>query len=238
MKRLLILLLLAVALTACAVAAPASAPSIDVQATEVVEGCGVGSVCVTITPVPSPTCPCPTCPAAGPTPTGTPAATATAQPSKPACWDPYLDTLGVTVERRNGSYRLIAAWTTTDGQWDPVIACAKQWQKDTLGGDHNAFGRAQVSNDIALPETFALIWPGGGDTRLPEADGWANMPMTGHNWDPAGGPGSYTMFFFGGDKLVGFDMPNNRHVSFFGVWQYVTPGSALKAYDAQIMGGQ
>ena len=181
MKRGLTLLAVMVALTACAVAAPASV-MVDEPATAEL-------VCYTVTPTPCMVCP--TCPAAGPTPTGTPAATATpVVPDKPACWDPYLDTLGVTVERRNGEWELVAAWTTTNGQWDPVIACAKAWQTDQLGGDHSFFARTQIDNALPMPnQTIALVWPSGGDTRTTDATGWKNLPMAGQGWNPANGPG-------------------------------------------------
>jgi len=226
--------LLAVLLVACSVPVRVVEGQ-GALAEETADGCGPGSVCVTVTPIPTPTCPCPTCPVVGPTPTGTPVTpTATPQPSKPACWDPYLDTLGVTVERRNGEWELVAAWTTTNGQWDPVIACAKAWQTDQLGGDHNAFARAQIDNSLPMPGvTMALIWPGGGDTRITDGTGWNNMPLAGQNWNPANGPGPYTMFVFGGDKLNGFGMPNNQHVSFFGVWQRKP---SLQEFDSKMMG--
>ena len=151
--------------------------------------------------------PCPPCPA-----TPTPPPTATMQPG-PACWDPRLDQAGVTLERRDGGYELVAAWVTINGSWDDVIPCAKKWQRDTLGGDHNAFGRAETPAGSAVNETFALIWGDNqGDTRAPEPDGWANIPIY-------GGGGRYDWFVFGGDKLKGLTLPGNHHWSFFGVWR-------------------
>jgi len=41
------------------------------------------------------------------------------------------------------------------------------------------------------------------------------------------------MFVFGGDKLNGFGMPNNQHVSFFGVWQRKP---SLQEFDSKMMG--
>lgn len=171
---------------------------------------------------PCPECPiCPPCETATPAPTAT--ATATPVPDKPACWDAKLDELGVTVERRNGSLELIAAWTTQYGSWEVVPACAKQYQNDTLGGDHHAYGMALDRNGQPIfereePFAFALVWPDGGDTRQPEPTGWANLILAGQNWNPADGPGPYTLFVYGGDKLVGIGMPHNHHWSFFGVW--------------------
>lgn len=155
---------------------------------------------------------CPPCPTCEPTPTVA-APTATPTPDKPACWDPRLDQAGVTLERRNGSYELVAAWVTVNGSWDDVIACAKPWQRDTLGGDHNAFGRAETRAGSAVMETFGLTWGvNEGDTRTPEPDGWANIPIY-------GGGGKYDWFVFGGDKLHGLNMPGNQHWSYFAVWQ-------------------
>ena len=171
-------------------------------------------------------CNCPPCPA-----TPTPPPPPTVQPGL-ACWDPRLDQAGVTLERRDGSYELIAAWVTINGSWDDVIPCAKKWQKDTLGGDHNAFGRAETPAGSAVNETFALVWPDGGDTRTPEPDGWANIPLY-------GGGGRYTLFVFGGDKLNGLTLPGNHHWSFFGVWrQKATLAEADAARVQQWISGQ
>jgi hypothetical protein len=166
-------------------------------------------VACTVTCPPCPTCePCPT---VEPTP-AVMVPTATPPTTTPACWDPRLDEVGVTLERRNGQYELVAAWVTVNGSWDDVVACAKPWQRDTLGGDHNAFGRAETATGAAIAETFALIWPDGGDTRQIEPDGWANIPIY-------GGGGKYDWFVYGGDKLHGLTMPGNHHWSFFAVWQ-------------------
>jgi hypothetical protein len=94
-----------------------------------------------------------------------------------------------------------------------VIPCATAWQKDTLGGDHNAFGRAETATGAAIFETFGLTWGiNEGDTRTPEPDGWANIPIY-------GGGGKYTWFVFGGDKIHGLVLPGNYHWSYFAVWQ-------------------
>jgi len=156
-------------------------------------------------------CVCPPCPTCEPTATVV-VPTATPAPSKPACWDSRLDEVGVTLERRNGSYELVAAWVTVNGNWDDVPACAKPWQQDTLGGDHHAFGRAETLAGSAIMETFALTWPGTGDTRTPEADGWANIPIFGDG-------GQYDWFVYGGDKLHDLTLPGNHHWSYFAVWR-------------------
>ena len=156
--------------------------------------------------------------------TETPVATTTpAGPWKPAYWDPRLDELGVTVEHRSGRYELIAAWVTINGNWDDVPGWAKQWQLDVLGGDHHTFGRAETPGGNWVSEKFLLVWPhpnyAYGDTRYPEPEGWANLPLGGQNWNPANGPGPYTWFVDGGDKLIGVGMPHNHHWSFFAVWR-------------------
>lgn len=165
--------------------------------------------------------PCPPCPEC-PTPVS-PTATPTVMPT-PApptlLWDSKLSDLGVTVQYVAGArYRLIAAWTTQSGSWDGVPDWARQWQLDTLGGDHHAFGRCLDVGGNAIGKTFMLSWPGGADSRTPEADGWANIPLAGQNWNPANGPGPYTWEALKGDKLVGIGLPLNNHWSFFGVWQ-------------------
>lgn len=141
-------------------------------------------------------------------------------PAKPELWDAYLDEIGVTIERRDGNYELIAGWHTESGNWDNVPTWAKRWQQDTLGGDHHLFGRCEDASGSAQSNTFALIWPGGGDQRGIEPDGWANIPMAGQNWNPANGPGPYDWFCFGGDKVKGLGMPHNWHQSFFFVWRH------------------
>ena len=137
-------------------------------------------------------------------------------PSGPEYWDERLDEAGVTVELRNGEYELYAAWCTKYGNWDDVPGWAKQWQQDTLGGDHNAYGRTESSDGSDWnAEKFALIWGPGeeqGTVRTPEQNGWANVPIY-------GGGGKYDWFPFGGDKLIGLNLPGNHHWSFFGVWR-------------------
>lgn len=158
-------------------------------------------------------------PTAAPVPTPAPTAVPTPVPSKPLLWDPYLDEIGVTVQRRDGDYELIAGWHTENGNWDNVPTWAKRWQDDTLGGDHHVFGRCENDSGHAILNSFGIIWPGGGDQRTSEANGWANIPMAGQNWNPANGPGPYEWFAFGGDKVRGLGMPHNHHVSYFFVWR-------------------
>lgn len=176
--------------------------------------------CPPATPTPVPTCPpCETATATPLPPTATP----TPLPDKPVCWDSRLDAVGVSWLPRDGQYELVAAWVTIFGNWsDPAIpACAKPYQQDTLGGDHNAYGRAETAGGSPIMETFVLGWQDGADSRTPEADGWANIPIF-------GGDGRYEWFPFGGDKLVGLTLPGNEHWSFFGVWR---PKVSLAAVD-------
>ena len=104
----------------------------------------------------------------------------TTEPEEPEYWDSRLDGVGITYEARDGDYRLYAAWLTINGNWDDVPDWAKQWQDDSLGGDHNAFGRCESSDGSWQTETFALTWPDGGDVREPESSGWANIPIYGN----------------------------------------------------------
>jgi len=215
--------------TACSVGSPIAPQKALLEETAVV-GCGPGSVCVTVTPVPSPTCPCPataTCPVGTPTPpvpTATPVYT---PPPTPLCWDKKLDDIGVQIKRRSGDKVLIAGWTTQNGAWTnpdgslAVPACAWQWIQPTLGGDHNVYGRVEDAQGNALVETFVLFWPDGYDTRQPEPDGWANIPMWGQGWNPNLGPGPYGTHFYGSDEVVGLGMPWNNHWSFFFVYRKI-----------------
>jgi len=159
---------------------------------------------------------------AAPTVTVTPTATYEPTPTpyvQKVLWDSRLTELGVSITPSSGKYRLIAAWLTKNGNWDDVPDWAHQWQLDTLGGDHHVFGRCLDAAGNPIAKTFQLSWPGGSDGRTPEADGWANLPMAGQNWNPANGPGPYTWYALNGDKLSGVGMPLNNHWSFFGVWQ-------------------
>ncbi len=234
MKKLIVLLAFALLLMGCVVRMPeivtATPMIVYVKAFDTATPT-VEVVCYTVTPT---VCSCPGTPTSTPAPVTTP--TATPQPSKPACWDPLLNQIGVTVERRNGQYELVAAWTTQDGQWDPVIACAKKWQSDVSGADHHAIGRVETANGMAIQDTFALVWPGGGDTRLPEPNGWMNIPLAGQGWNPSGGPGPYDFFVYGGDKLRGLGMPWNNHWSFFAVWRLKPVITSLHEFDMTIMG--
>lgn len=133
----------------------------------------------------------------------------------------------------------MAAWITENGSWNDVPGCARQWQLDTLGGDHHAFGRAEWAAGVPhMGAGFVLIWPDGGAQRNPEPDGWANLPLgsNGFDWRVTQGPYSTYMFPSQGctDKLVGLGLPypllpwqegsivalGGVHVSYFGVWQW------------------
>ena len=146
-------------------------------------------------------------------------------------WDERLTELAVSVDRRGVDtsqkhWRIIAVWRTRNGSWDDVPTWARQWQQDTLGGDHHAFGRALFADGTLAPQAgFVLGWPDGVDGRTPEPDGWANIPLfAGYN--PAQGPGPYSWAKAGNaEKLVGLGLPHNHHVSFFAVWQEMEPGT-------------
>ena len=143
-------------------------------------------------------------------------------------WDSRLTDLkvsvGGTVDKTKPYWRIIAAWLTVNGSWDDVPAWACQWQLNTLGGDHHAFGRAVFQDgSLAAEAGFGLTWPDGVDTRLPEPDGWANIPLYA-SYDPAKGPGPYSWLKAGNaERLDGLGLPLNHHVSFFAVWQLTEP---------------
>jgi len=142
-------------------------------------------------------------------------------PARILLWDPKLTQLGIGyVPRDAAKYYLAAAWMTSNGSWENVPDWARQWQRDTLGGDHHCFGRIETADGHVIAGLrFLLTWPDGGDERGAEADGWANIPIAGQNWNPANGAGPYTWFVESGDKLAGLGLPLNNHVSFFGVWR-------------------
>lgn len=140
----------------------------------------------------------------------------------PQLWDTRLNDLGVSCEVRNGNRHLKAAWLTKNGNWDDVPSWAKQWQNDTLGGDHHIYVRIEDKNGNAIHDRACMAWPPFGEeegaTATPEASGWSNLIMAGQNWNPADGQGPYVVWVDAGDKLHGLGMPHNYHWSFFGVW--------------------
>lgn len=181
--------------------------------------------------------PCPECPTPA-VPTATPTVVPTATPQT-ILWDSKLSELGVTVQFVSGAkYRLISAWTTENGSWDNVPDWARQYQLDTLGGDHHVFGRCLDVNGNAIGKTFMLSWPDGADGRTPEQDGWANLPLGGQNWNPANGQGPYKWEALDGDKLVGLGLPLNHHWSFFGVWKEVPRVTILDTIMNFLWGNQ
>jgi hypothetical protein len=169
------------------------------------------------------------------TPTPIVWATATATPAasnKPAKWAPFLDVLGVNVQRRSDArYELKEAFATVNGTWDPNpemnFPGVPQWAWDEwvaygLGGDTHMYGIVldKAGNPIH-GVTFVHWWgPGDGDggAFYPEANGWANSKM---------GASGYSSELYGprhwfpldGEKLTNICLLNNRHISVFGVWQ-------------------
>ncbi len=155
-------------------------------------------------------------------------------------WDPRLTQLRATIDGSKVDYsktywRIIAAWITVNGSWDDVPAFAKPYQKDTLGGDHHVFGRALFRDGtVATTAGFTLSWPDGSDGRLPEADGWANLPLQA-GFDPKVTSGPYKWVKFGNaETFAGAGMPftlpwttlqpaGGVHVSYFVVWQEWVP---------------
>lgn len=213
--------------------APAEIASVKVLATVGAQAT-YGPNCIE----PAPTCPWPTVTATN-TPAAPPSPTPTATADAPAIlWDERLSEIGLSVERRAGEYELIAAWLTINGNWDNVPAWAHTWQNDTLGGDHNGFGRFENADGTPIQgATLALTWANDteGDTRISDATGWNNLVISASSptWDPAKQQGPYKLWAFGGDKLVGLGLPFNQHYSFFGVWRR---RASLSQMDAQSFG--
>jgi hypothetical protein len=152
-------------------------------------------------------------------------------------WDPRLTELGITVQPADYEqphWRLLAAWLTVNGSWDDVPDWARQWQLDTLGGDHHCFGRAlDLYGNPYAGAGFVLQWPDGAAQRTPEADRWANIPIeAGFDWTVGAGPYSWAKYG-NADVLMGLGLPypplpwelnaiaalGGVHVSYFGVWQ-------------------
>ena len=157
-------------------------------------------------------------------------------------WDPRLSQLGVTIRDCDKSllhWKMLAAWLTVNGSWDDVPDWARQWQLDTLGGDHHCFGRAlDIWGNAYEGAGFVLEWPDGADQRTPEADYWANIPIAaGFDWTQTTGP--YSWYKVGNaDMLCGLGLPypptpwdpavdssalGGVHVSYFAVWQESSP---------------
>jgi len=171
--------------------------------------------------------------------------TATATPTRVILWDDRLTQLRVHLVEADCSepcWRLKAAWLTVNGNWDDVPDWARQWQQDTLGGDHHVFGRAEEPNgDPIMNGSFELFWPTGGDRRPPEPNGWANLPLyAGYNWLETEGPYGWRQVE-NGDTLQGVGLPypplpwephsasltgpaGGVHVSYFGVWERAGEG--------------
>jgi hypothetical protein len=184
----------------------------------------------TPTPTPSST--------ATPSPTATNSPTPTPTPTM--LWDDRLTQLGVqrvAADCSQPCWRLKAAWITVNGSWDDVPGWAKRWQQDTLGGDHNVFGRAEQPDGAPIMSaSFELSWPSGADRRSPEPNGWANLPIyAGYDWSQTQGPYGWAQAP-NGDKVQGVGLPypplpwevgqthlaapsGGVHVSFFGVWE-------------------
>lgn len=181
--------------------------------------------CVQQTPTPTPTL-IPTS-----TPTPTPMPTPTPTPAVQfTCWDNEVVLDGVTYKlpvsvdfRGKAIYHVVALWTTLNGSWDSVPACARQWQRDTLGGDHHIYMRVETRAGDPVATTYVVDWPPYDDSvaavRQAEPDGWANVPIAGQNWNPLAGPGPYLAWVFNGDRVYGMGLPYNRHVSYFIVWR-------------------
>lgn len=119
-------------------------------------------------------------------------------------------------------FRISHAWLVIAGNKET----APEWARPLMtaagaGGDHHCFGQVRDKNgNVIASVRFTLGWPGGSDSRLPESDGWANIPIyAGYN--PALGPGPYWWEAEGGERFGGLGLPLNRHYSFWAIWQEV-----------------
>ena len=117
-------------------------------------------------------------------------------------------------------HQLKYVFITKNGNWDNVPDWAKKFQNDTLGGDHHVFACCLDKDGNAIKgKSFILSWSTGQDVFVSDDDGWANLPVAGHNWQPLINEGGYTVEPFKGEKFTGWDLPYNWHWSLFLVWQ-------------------
>jgi hypothetical protein len=152
-------------------------------------------------------------------------------------WDTRLDQLHVTISKVDKSqpyWGLVAAWITINGDWgaipEPIKSQVVKWQRDTLGGDHNVFCRLEGNGQpVRLPTH--LFWPDGDVALVQMPDGWDNQPIYG-DYDPITSSGGYGFGPKSGEQLIGVGIPRTLpwlstmggfHVSFFGVWNEITP---------------
>lgn len=140
-------------------------------------------------------------------------------------WKPMIDErlAGINarvIERAGARYKMRYAWLTLNGD----ISTAPEWARSLMdtpkaGADHHCFGRALRKDGSLDPNAvFILAWPGGSDQRLPEDDGWANIPIYA-GFDPKVTEGPYTWSVRDGDTLAGVGLPNRHHVTFWVIWQ-------------------
>ena len=159
------------------------------------------------------------------------------------CWDPRLDQLHVLVDRSGVDtsrtwWRVAHAWLTVNGSWESAPACAKRWQRDTLGGDHHIYAAVDLGAGLHCGAQLAFGWPGETVYRLTEADCWANIPIqAGYDWSK--GPGPYWAGRWdNSERLVGMGLPypplpwqmgvgpeGGVHVSYFVILERMAPAT-------------
>lgn len=125
----------------------------------------------------------------------------------------------VTQDER-ARYQITHAWLTIGGS----KASAPSWAQELMtaagaGGDHHCFGRVLDRNgNVVMDAVFTLGWPSGKDTRRPEPDGWANIPIYA-SYNPIMGPGPYWWQAADGEVLGGIGLPMGNHYSFWVIWR-------------------
>jgi len=226
---------------------PTSTPTSDATPTATVDLTSSPTPTVTgeTTVSPTPTATATRTPTVTPSPTWTPTPTNTPTATPTPLWDDRLTQLRASVEQGDASqpgWRLKAAWLTVNGNWDDVPAWAQPWRLDTLGGDHNVFGRAQEPDGTPnMSAVFELSWPTGAAQQSTEPNGWANLPIgpSGYDWQETEGPYGWKKTR-NADKLKGLGLPypplpwemaqsrlaapdGGVHVSYFGVWEQASP---------------
>ena len=168
-----------------------------------------------------------------PTPTVTtvspPTTTATATREQPSpFWDERLSALNVTVELApDRQFQLYAAFLTINGSWEGVPEWAEAYNTPDFpkrNETQSVFGLCLDAGDqIIYDQSFVLAWPGDQTVRLPEASGWANVPIFASYQPGLGEAGPYTWNPTEGNKLLGLGLPCGDSYSFFGVWKRVPP---------------
>jgi hypothetical protein len=156
-----------------------------------------------------------------------------AAPPGSVVWDSRLTTLGVrlvqaSVPSGTAYWKLVRAAFESDGEILPQPGGGSESR-----GTRNIYYKALGANGAPLENRkAAAAWPTGSPTNSvpvftkgPLDNYWADFPLSGGNWCPyypEGPRGPYGAYMADApsDKVWGFGLPCNRHVSFRLTWQW------------------